>query len=323
MLSTTAFFPLLFWSCALTHRVPLLPVRALAYECLGRLPPLLEASDFRERTQVSVLLSHVRNGVKLPLQRLPASAALLLAEASLGMCSAASPTYTLLNRAVLRKEAMGATDTVDLGLRLLCSGSQQHRLEQGWAARLLYGGLLDGSDVELYRKKYAVERMAAVYGGAGAEAGSQLAALLLATVSRAAAVPSLAAHLALNTGTVPWLTAIVTRCMDTSNPGTAAGGGAVGTALTSLSALTDLAQSLRGQLPQQTAGNASDRPQVGSGGRGGLPLKKAVLPATLQLAAAQLRNAVVLQQGRGAHAGASSQLMAAVTRAVRQLYIPS
>ena len=63
--------------------------------------------------------------------------------------------------------------------------------------------------------------------------------------------------------------------------------------------------------------------EVGSGGGGGLPSKKAVLPATLQLAAAQLRNAVVLQQGRGALAGASSQLMAAVTRAVHQLSIPS
>eukprot|EP00955_Chlamydomonas_euryale_P070918 360892-Chlamydomonas_euryale.AAC.5 len=92
---------------------PSSPVRALAAECLGRLSFALGdgctsgaggTGSLREAPQLQALLSYVRQGVAAPLAAaLPASAAVLAAEAALGLCHPASTHYALLNRVVLRK----------------------------------------------------------------------------------------------------------------------------------------------------------------------------------------------------------------------------
>ena len=91
--------------------------RAMAYECLSRLPSLLEAGDPRAASpQLSLLLAHVRNGVASPLARLSSSSALLAAEASLGLAQPSAPAYAMLNRAVLRKVWGGGVGSAARGV---------------------------------------------------------------------------------------------------------------------------------------------------------------------------------------------------------------
>ena len=97
---------------------------------------------------------------------------------------------------------MGESDAVDLALRLMAGGTPLLRAEQVWAARLMYAGLLDGQDAELYRRKYVLELLCAAHDGPSvADPGAvDLGLLLLGTAARAAAIPSLAKHLGLSTG---------------------------------------------------------------------------------------------------------------------------
>ena len=98
---------------------------------------------------------------------------------------------------------MGDTDALDLALRLMSGGTPQCKMEQTWAAKLLYAGLQDGGDADLYRRKFIIELLCAAFDGpsvSGLE--SDLGRLLLGTVARAAHTPGLNKHLILNTGVV-------------------------------------------------------------------------------------------------------------------------
>ena len=91
---------------------------------------------------------------------------------------------------------------MDLALRLMAGGTPLLRAEQVWAARLMYAGLLDGQDAELYRRKYVLELLCAAHDGPSVAnpGAADLGLLLLGTAARAAAIPSLAKHLGLSTG---------------------------------------------------------------------------------------------------------------------------
>ncbi|GAX77400.1 hypothetical protein CEUSTIGMA_g4846.t1 [Chlamydomonas eustigma] len=189
-------------------------IRALAYECLSLFTQLLESSDgtasAASHPQLQALLSHVRQGVPYPLARLSSSSCLLASEASFTLSSPTAPAYALVNRAILRKEAMGSSDAINLALRLMGGGTPQYRMEQSWAARLLYAGILDGQDADLYRRKYIVEIVSSIHDGPSVETvassdSNEVAIMLLGTLLSASAVPSFAKYLVLQTGAVPWL----------------------------------------------------------------------------------------------------------------------
>ena len=92
-------------------------------------------------------------------------------------------------------------------MRLLYGGTPQLRADQTWAARLLYAGLQDGQDADLYRRKYIIEQTCALHDGPSGSADPFLRGLLMGIVSRAASMPALAKHLVLNTG--EWASSLI------------------------------------------------------------------------------------------------------------------
>eukprot|EP00798_Chlamydomonas_sp_ICE-L_P000062 gene62-12882_t len=203
--------PPLFLRCLAS---PDIGMRAVAYECLGKLTPLLEGCEkVRERMQLSSLLAHVRNGVTRPFQRLPTVSAVFIAEAAVVLGQPGSPMYTLVNRAVLKKEALSPDDEIPLAPKLLLSGAPAHRVEQD-----------DAVDGSLYRRKFMVEVLMSmvmaqsfadsslnVGGGSSllGGGGTYLGGLTLAVIVRASALPKLAHHLVMLAGLIPWLTSVV------------------------------------------------------------------------------------------------------------------
>jgi hypothetical protein len=158
-----------------------LPLRAVSYECLSLAQSLnLSASkaegirqfaseiggNEESQPQLQALFEHVRNGTRQYLQRWPNPSTVLVAEICLGLCHPSSSHYPLLLRALLKKEAMGVNDAVDLATRLIFGGHERSlREEQDWALHLLTAGLNSHEDAAMYRKKSVFEVLAAMQGG--------------------------------------------------------------------------------------------------------------------------------------------------------------
>jgi hypothetical protein len=120
--------------------------RALAYEALALFSSALSAPAaassraLRDKPQLEALLSYVRNGVSAPLQRLPAAAAALAAEASLLLRAPGAAAHGYVRRLLLRAPA------ADFGrlpwtMRLLAAGAQHHRADRQWLLRMMWLGL--------------------------------------------------------------------------------------------------------------------------------------------------------------------------------------
>lgn len=79
----------------------------LYVECLPR-------EDFREQPQLEGLLQTLRRSLAVPFQRLPAVAALFLAESALQLQHPGGPMYVLLNKLLLKRPAFN----LEVGYRL-------------------------------------------------------------------------------------------------------------------------------------------------------------------------------------------------------------
>ncbi len=131
----------------------------MAYTALGAFTAALNSADFRERAQLSALLSFVQNAVTKPFQRLPAPSAAFAAEASLlllspggvakgaakarsveGMSSGLDGLARSVSKLLMRQPAM-PIDEVPLMHKLLLAGGPRHRGERTWMLQMLWMGL--------------------------------------------------------------------------------------------------------------------------------------------------------------------------------------
>ncbi|KAK9812620.1 hypothetical protein WJX72_000751 [[Myrmecia] bisecta] len=177
-------------------------LRGLAYEALAAALEALDREDFRAQAQMAMLLSCVRLSVTQPFQRLPAVAAVFLAEAAMQLLHPGSAMYPALNKLLLRKPAVDVQD-VPLMYQLLMSGSQQHWLERCWLLRLLQAGLRSDLDAQIYRRRFVVELLMTVHDSALAD--SSVRDLAMGAICAVARAPAYAQDLAKKAGLLPWL----------------------------------------------------------------------------------------------------------------------
>lgn len=174
-------------------------VRAICYECLELAQKSLASKRDEQSAQgfqgggqeepqplLMALLQHVRNGTRRHLEKWPNSSTMLVAEICLGLCHPSSSSYPLLLRALLKKEAMGVNDAVDLGMRLILGGLERDRGgQQSWALGLLMAGIESREDGRIYRQRNVVEVLTAMKGGpAMDEEANQAVSILVKRCSR-------------------------------------------------------------------------------------------------------------------------------------------
>ncbi|KAL4434021.1 hypothetical protein ABPG75_000462 [Micractinium tetrahymenae] len=263
--------------------------RAAAYQALALFEAQLTAAaapDFREKQQLSVLLSTLSATITRPFQRLPAVHAVFLAEAALLALHPGAAMYPAVNKQVTRRATLATSDMPLLG-QLLMSGGQQHAAERRWMLQLLLAGLRSSDDAALYRRKHAFEQAMALHDSCVADpAVASLALRLLCTATH---VPRAARQLAHESGLVLWLAgaaqaAIERLTQQHGSDGSSQGaGGDAGEALraplAALRRLLQLRAVMRGAggagaaqqmlaAAQQLAGAAAAAVGTGSGARG-------------------------------------------------------
>eukprot|EP00887_Chlorella_sp_A99_P003671 scaffold7.g3671.t1 len=209
-------------------------LRGVAYEAVALASQQMEGGDFREKAQLSVLLSVLRASLPSPLLRLPAPLAALLAEAAAVALAPGAPMFAPLGKFLLRRATLG-----------LQGGGPGHSAQRRWALQLLLAGLRDGGAARLCRRTHLLELCMSLHGACVAE--PEAAALALAVVCRAAAVHRAARELAQQSGLVGWLACAAARGAVQHLRAARAGGGPAGEAALPAEAALPLA-ALRGLL---------------------------------------------------------------------------
>ena len=165
----------------------------------------------------------LRTSLPAPLARLPSHLACTLAEAAAVVLNPGSPLFLPLGKHLLRRATLGLQEVPLVG-RLLLSGGPGHGGLRRWALRLLLAGLRDGGAARLCRRRHLVELAMALADSPVAD--PEAAALALAVVCRAAAIPRAARELAKQSGLVAWLAAAAARGMRAHLEAVAGGGAA-------------------------------------------------------------------------------------------------
>lgn len=125
------------------------PHRSYAYQALALFTSHLGIPhhDFPERSQISALLAFVRNSITNPVERLPAYATALAAEASLLLLAPSAAMYGTLQRLLLRQPALDVSGLTLFGGLTIAGGAAQ-RPERRWLMGLLWMGLRVSAVVE-------------------------------------------------------------------------------------------------------------------------------------------------------------------------------
>eukprot|EP00850_Spirogloea_muscicola_P020515 SM000218S06611 [mRNA] locus=s218:127502:138890:- [translate_table: standard] len=129
-------------------------LRKLAYDILAKCMSLLEEGpSFKERPQLRLLLTQVKNSILEPNQRVSTVCSTFFAEAACVLMHPDSVHYTVINKALLRKPALDLHD-VPVFYTMFNSGSPStYRAQRVWILRLLCASLV-------MRKAVAVRKCA-------------------------------------------------------------------------------------------------------------------------------------------------------------------
>eukprot|EP00850_Spirogloea_muscicola_P013516 SM000092S24484 [mRNA] locus=s92:216805:228431:+ [translate_table: standard] len=176
-------------------------LRKLAYDILAKCMFLLEEGpSFKERPQLRLLLTQVKNSILEPNQRVPTVCSTFFAEAACVLMHPDSVHYTVINKALLRKPALDLHD-VPVFYTMFNSGSPStYRAQRVWILRLLCASLVSSNDGAIFRRRFVLELLQSFYGSA-----------LCDVMRKAVTVRKCAVDLVENAGLIPWLAQVASE----------------------------------------------------------------------------------------------------------------
>ena len=185
--------------------------RANAYSLLGTFFASMETSKMRERRQVLVALTAIRNAVTEENQRITPCLAVFVGRAARIALQPRNELYPIVNKYLLQRPVLDLED-VPLFYNLLHSSSLGCRAERIWMLRFLAAGLRADSDYALFRRRRVLDLVSNFYDSELADQKTRVFALKV--LLGAAAVPCAALDLARNRGLLAWLGMSIARCND-------------------------------------------------------------------------------------------------------------
>eukprot|EP00794_Sanderia_malayensis_P000250 gene250-869_t len=130
--------------------------RKAGYHILARFTNHLEASRFREKNQISILLDSFRNAITEETMQLPSISCCFLIRCLQIILRADQYFYPIINNYLLQKPCMIIKD-VPLLLPMLNSSNLQYSLERAWVLKLLHSGFRTAADYYIYKRRHVFE----------------------------------------------------------------------------------------------------------------------------------------------------------------------
>ncbi|XP_057843357.2 uncharacterized protein LOC131052770 isoform X2 [Cryptomeria japonica] len=139
-------------------------MRKLAYAVLGRYTQNLEnGRNFKGRSEILLLLTHVKNGIVEPWQKIPSVMAIFAAEASCILMDSTNNHYTAIIRFLMGAPTM-VLESIPLFHKMFGSGKDHYQNDRIWILHLVAAGLNLTDDFQIYRRKFVLEFLMSFYG---------------------------------------------------------------------------------------------------------------------------------------------------------------
>lgn len=183
--------------------------RELAYNCLSNILDSLESEDFREKTQLSLMLIHVKNSIPESFYEVPSLFSLFWANCSMVVLHPEHWMYPEINRYFL-KSAVEDFKRVPLFFKMVHSGKASQSEERKWMLYLINFGLRSHEDGACLRKQFGIELVLAL--GMSSLCDDKTKMQVLNIVHRAAQIDGIAADLVEHSGLIPWLGQVFQQC---------------------------------------------------------------------------------------------------------------
>lgn len=183
--------------------------RELAYNCLSNILDLLETEDFKEKTQLSLMLIHVKNSIPESFYKVPSLFSLFWANCSVIVLHPEHWMYPEINRYFL-KSAVEDFNRVPLFFKMVHSGKVSQSEERKWMLHLINFGLRSHEDGASLRKQFGIELILAL--GMSSLCDDKTKIQVLNIVRRATHVEGIATDLVEHSGLIPWLGQVFQQC---------------------------------------------------------------------------------------------------------------
>uniref|UniRef100_A0A7S3XDI8 URB1 C-terminal domain-containing protein n=1 Tax=Picocystis salinarum TaxID=88271 RepID=A0A7S3XDI8_9CHLO len=183
--------------------------RELAYNCLSNMMDSLEREDFKEKTQLSLMLIHVKNSIPESFYKVPSLFSLFWANCSVIVLHPEHWMYPEINRYFL-KSAVEDFNRVPLFFKMVHSGKVSQSEERKWMLFLINFGLRSHEDGACLRKQFGIELILAL--GMSSLCDDKTKMQVLNIVRRATQVEGVATDLVEHSGLIPWLGQVFQQC---------------------------------------------------------------------------------------------------------------
>jgi len=184
-------------------------VRQMAYNCLGNVMDLLETEDFKEKTQLSLMLIHVKNSIPEPFYEVPSLFSLFWANCSVIALHPEHWLYPEINRYFL-KSAVEDFKRVPMFFKMIHSGKVSHKEERKWMLFLVKFGLRAREDGVQLRKQFGIELLLSLCNSSLIDDSTKMQ--IVDIVHRATQIKSVALDLIEHAGLIPWLGQAFVEC---------------------------------------------------------------------------------------------------------------
>ena len=188
--------------------------RALAYGLVGSFYNRAENSKMRERHQVLIALTSIRNAIVEENQRISPTLTIFVGRAVRIALQPRNELYPIINKFLLQRPLLDLDD-VPLFYNLLHSSTPNFRAERIWMLRFLAAGMRTDSDYALFRRRRVFDLVINFYDSELTDPRTR--GFILKIVLAAAAVPGATLDLARNRGLLAWLGVCLTRCSNVTD----------------------------------------------------------------------------------------------------------
>jgi hypothetical protein len=178
-------------------------IRSQAYSLAGCVLATLELSDLRERRQVQLALTALRDAITAPnLPITPCVAVFIGRAVRIALHPENAPMYPLINKFLLQRPMLDAED-VPLFYNLFNASSDTFRAERIWLLRVLAAGLRRKSDYVVFRRRRVLDLVLNLCDSKLAD--GKVLALSTQVLVAAAKIPEAAVDLVRNRALLAWL----------------------------------------------------------------------------------------------------------------------
>ncbi|KAI8902825.1 ribosome 60S biogenesis N-terminal-domain-containing protein [Globomyces pollinis-pini] len=170
-----------------------LQTRKMAHFILNEFFGLMNESNAKERNQVMLLLSNLRNSIVSteadPFPVVPMVITSFVSQGLMILLKPESELYSLINRFCLQRPIIDLDD-VPMFYELFYSVSNSSKKERIWILRLLVNGLSSSTDYQIYRRRHVLDLLLTFFQNPAADIVSRKLIFQYQLLYKASVIPS-------------------------------------------------------------------------------------------------------------------------------------